>query len=256
MNDDNRLEFPLTPEEEAAATLAASSANEKSAAALGEESSHIPPEAEQQAMPKAPKVNAVKWPIKTDFDEEDDEEDEPLQAIFDSNVCNVQIEADGAASSLEEEAADAYNEAASLIEEEALDADGSDASFSEEEAVCAANSAHKVSEYDILELLQYLKDALVFLPEDAQEEYRKSDERMILECLMRKLAGKPGLRTHAAALQEKSGSAESASPSLSETFSLLANLSASLPDKDFASILGKHVEAVQERLAKLEEESR
>lgn len=119
-------------------------------------------------------------------------------------------------------------------------------------------SLGEVSEYSILELLEYLKDALKLLPEEEQLKYRKSEERMIMEYLISRLSGKRGLLCSIAksaypASSLKSG--EGGAAPLSETFSLLAQLSGELPDKDFANILAKHAEAVQGRLAKLEGES-
>ncbi len=117
----------------------------------------------------------------------------------------------------------------------------------------------EITESGILEMLKYLKEALSFLPEEFQAEYRQSSERMIMEYAISRLSGKPGLHENdiAKSAYEKSAAehyqnGEGVAPDLSETFSLLADLSAQLPDKDFAHILEKQVEAVQGRLAELQ----
>ena len=169
-------------------------------------------------------VRKVKeWPVFAEIEEDDDDDDE------DEGKIPFVLEKEVAKSSpaVEEDAA------------EVVDANGD------------------ITEYGILELLEYLKDSLSFLPEEAQNKYRKSRERMILEYLIAKLSGKPGLLANNAAKAQESGKSSSGGiPALSETFSLLANLSAALPDKDFASILGKQAETVQGKLKSLEEEGR
>ena len=117
----------------------------------------------------------------------------------------------------------------------------------------------EITEYAILELLEYLRGALLFLPEEDQVKYRKSDERMLMEHVIAKLSGRSDLHEKGEAksdAQEMSESAKNNLADLTEALSFLVNLSAELPDKDVAVILGKRTETVQERLKSLEEKSR
>ena len=162
--EDEKIAEALSPQEAVSSSPqeAVSSSPQEEALSPQEEAASSPQEA-ASAKPNAHKANAVKWPIKLEFEDDDDEEDEPLQAIFDAKTSLAQNE-----------------------ESDALP-------FAEEEALSTSNVALEISKNSILELLEYLKSALAFLPQEDQDKYRKSSERLRLERLIARLSGKPGL---------------------------------------------------------------
>lgn len=115
----------------------------------------------------------------------------------------------------------------------------------------------------ILELLEYLRGTLEFLPENLRQNYRTSDERLILEYTISKLQGRPGIRKNSVAqsayqkAQIRNHPAESKEKPdgkpLEEVFSFLADLAMQLPDQNFGAALNRHAANVKH---KLQEKSR
>lgn len=108
----------------------------------------------------------------------------------------------------------------------------------------------------LLELFKYIRKITETLPEKLFSEYLISEERIILEYIIDKLSGNPGIRYNnlAKAVYEKSKADgilhthDSGEQILTDTFSFLETLVSELPDKGFATRLKKHVEDIKSRI--------
>ena len=110
----------------------------------------------------------------------------------------------------------------------------------------------------ILELLEYLRETLDFLPENLRQDYRTSDERLILEYTISKLQGRPGIRKNSVAqsayqkAQIRNHPAEGREKPdgepIEEVFSFLADLAMQLPDQNFGAALNRHAANVKHKL--------
>lgn len=120
------------------------------------------------------------------------------------------------------------------------------------------NGQQGTSGRQILELLEYLRETLDFLPENLRQDYRTSDERLILEYTISKLQGRPGIRKNSVAqsayqkAQIRNHPAENPGKPdgepIEEVFSFLADLAMQLPDQNFGAALNRHAANVKHKL--------
>lgn len=125
------------------------------------------------------------------------------------------------------------------------------------------NGQQGTSGRQILELLEYLRETLDFLPENLRQDYRTSDERLILEYTISKLQGRPGIRKNSVAQSAyqkaqirnhpAEGKEKPDGKPIEEVFSFLADLAMQLPDQNFGAALNRHAANVKH---KLQEKSR
>lgn len=115
---------------------------------------------------------------------------------------------------------------------------------------------------NLLELLKYIRGITEFLPDKLFSAYLVSDERLILEYMIYKLSGNPGIRYNnlakavygnakARGLLKKQQSGENM---LSGTFSFLESLVSELPDKGFSALLKKRIDDIKTHIDSQDQE--
>ena len=128
-----------------------------------------------------------------------------------------------------------------------------------EQTVTAASVAEELdwSEekiYKTLLLLQKLKTLIEYLPEDKQAEFSCSKVHLLLDYLIARLSGKPGLLAHSAQLRKELGVSASDLPDdagaglVKHVVSGMEDYVASLPDEGLASVLEKELFSVMQKL--------
>ncbi len=111
----------------------------------------------------------------------------------------------------------------------------------------------KIPGKNLLELLKYIRKITEFLPENLFSSYLMSEERLILEYMIYKLSGNPGIRYNNLAksvYQEAKAKGllkehHTDENMLGQTFSFLESLVSELPDKGFSSLLKRRIDEIK-----------
>jgi hypothetical protein len=103
----------------------------------------------------------------------------------------------------------------------------------------------------LLRLFSYLKTITMALPEDILADYLLSNERVQLEYLIDRLAGKPGIRdlSMVRRIRQEKGYIQKKSGNLWESFDYIERLLEDLPDQGFAVTMKNRMERIKSRFA-------
>ncbi|HHU35968.1 MAG TPA: hypothetical protein GXZ47_01930, partial [Treponema sp.] len=99
----------------------------------------------------------------------------------------------------------------------------------------------------LLRLFSYLKSITMELPQDILADYLLSNERVQLEYLIDRLAGKPGIRdlSRVRRIREELGISEQPVANLWGSFNYLENLLDDLPDQGFAITMKNRMDRIK-----------
>ncbi|MFW5686308.1 MAG: hypothetical protein ACOC0O_06615, partial [Spirochaetota bacterium] len=120
------------------------------------------------------------------------------------------------------------------------------------------HDADEDADEDAAHLLDYLSTMATALPPEKREEYMASEERLKLEYLRARLAGRPGLRQDGLRYAPPNGSGDQVpitKQRLAATLSYIGEISRYLPDRGIGMALNHRVSTVLEHLRRLREDS-
>ena len=123
--------------------------------------------------------------------------------------------------------------------------------FAEQEGMNENQPEEKNGGEEILELFKTLRNLIDFLPDEDKKEFLSSRKRILLDYIISRLSGEPGLLKKASMLNKnnedsisESEDEKSASLMLKESFGIFTSLIESLPDEKLKTALENELRSI------------